>query len=154
MVKKEKGDFMIEILTQTEDMNNLPFYGSDMAAGADVKAHIKEEIILQPGASMLIPTGLKFAIPEGYEIQVRPRSGLALKHGITVLNTPGTIDADYRGELGVILINHGKAPFTITPGMRIAQLIVSPVIQAKFVTAEILSATNRGTGGFGHTGTH
>jgi dUTP pyrophosphatase len=145
---------MLEIPTQTENTDNLPFYGSDMAAGADVKAHIKEDIILHPGCSTLVPTGLKFAIPEGYEIQVRPRSGLALKHGVTVLNTPGTIDADYRGELGVILINHSKDPFTITPGMRIAQLIVAPVIRANFYATEVLSATNRGIGGFGHTGTH
>lgn len=148
------NDFIIEIPTQTENEDNLPSYGTDMAAGADVKAYIAENIILQPGESVLVPTGLKFAIPEGFEIQVRPRSGLALKHGVTVLNTPGTIDADYRGELGVILINHGKNSFTITPGMRIAQLIVAPVIRAKFLSAEALSATNRGIGGFGHTGTH
>ncbi len=144
----------IEIPTQTEDVDSLPSYGSAMAAGADVRAKISGIITLMPGTSVLVPTGLKFAIPEGYEIQVRPRSGLALKHGVTVLNTPGTIDADYRGELGVILINHGKEPFVITDGMRIAQLIVSPVIQAKFFLVEELSATNRGMGGFGHTGTH
>ena len=144
----------IEIPTQTEKLDHLPSYGSDMAAGADVRALVKEDIILMPGTSVLVPTGLKFAIPEGYEIQVRPRSGLALKHGVTVLNTPGTIDADYRGELGVILINHGKEPFVIANGMRIAQLIVSPVIRATFFLAEELNATNRGNGGFGHTGTH
>lgn len=142
----------IEIPTQTEDIENLPSYGSDSAAGADVRACLKDNINLSPGASVLVPTGLKFAIPEGYEIQVRPRSGLALKNGITVLNTPGTIDADYRGELGVILINHGKESFTITHGMRIAQLIVAPVIRAKFFSTDVLSATKRGVGGFGHTG--
>ena len=144
----------IEIPTQTENIDNLPSYGSDSAAGADVRALLKDNIILAPGASVLVPTGLKFAIPEGYEIQVRPRSGLALKNGITVLNTPGTIDSDYRGELGVILINHGKESFTITHGMRIAQLIVAPVVRAKFFSTDVLGATNRGIGGFGHTGTH
>jgi dUTP pyrophosphatase len=99
-----------------------------------------------------VPTGLRLAIPEGYEIQVRPRSGLALKHQITVLNTPGTIDADYRGEVGVILINHGKESFTLKPGMRIAQFVVAPVIQAKFLSTNELAETTRGSGGFGHTG--
>jgi dUTP pyrophosphatase len=102
----------------------------------------------------LIPTGLRFAIPAGYEIQVRPRSGLALKHGITVLNSPGTIDADYRGEVGVILINLGKTAFEIQPGMRIAQIVLSPVSKARFVLEESLVSTSRGEGGFGHTGTH
>ena len=146
---------LVEIPTQTDNLENLPSYGSDLAAGADVRACLAAEIILTPGSSTLVPTGLKFEIPAGYEIQVRPRSGLALKHGITVLNTPGTIDADYRGELGVILINHGKESFTISNGMRIAQLILSPVVQAKFiVVTEALSTTGRGSGGFGHTGTH
>jgi dUTP pyrophosphatase len=97
---------------------------------------------------------LRFSIPAGYEIQVRPRSGLSLKHQVTVLNTPGTVDADYRGEVGVILINHGKNPFVITPGMRIAQLVLAPVVRACFVREESLTATERGEGGFGHTGTH
>jgi len=142
----------LEIPTQVEDEATLPSYSSEWASGADVRAHLKEDRILQPGESTLLPTGLKFAIPEGYEIQVRPRSGLALKHQISVLNTPGTIDADYRGELGVILINHGKEPFTITPGMRIAQLVVAPVFQANFILANELAETTRGSGGFGHTG--
>lgn len=132
----------------------LPTYGSELAAGADVRANIESDIILLPGESRLVPTGLKFAIPEGYEIQVRPRSGLALKNQITVLNTPGTIDADYRGEVGVILINHGKMPFVITPGMRIAQIVLAPVAKALFVQEELLAGTSRGEGGFGHTGTH
>ena len=130
----------------------LPIYASDEAAGADVRAHIKEDLTLQPGESILVPTGLKFALEPGYEIQVRPRSGLALKHQITVLNSPGTIDADYRGELGVILINHGKKPFIIEKGMRIAQIVVAPVMRAKFVECESLPTTARGAGGFGHTG--
>ena len=130
----------------------LPVYASVDASGADVKAFIDTDIILTPGASKLIPTGIRMAIPKGYEIQVRPRSGLALKHGITVLNTPGTIDADYRGEVGIILINHGKEEFTITPGMRIAQLVLAPIVQAFFCLSGELSATQRGSGGFGHTG--
>ena len=129
-----------------------PSYASDLAAGADVRACIKEEIIILPGESALIPTGIKVAIPEGYEIQVRPRSGLALKNKITVLNTPGTIDADYRGVIGVILINHGHEPFRVTRGMRIAQIVVAPVFQASFIQEPSLTATVRGDGGFGHTG--
>lgn len=137
-----------------EEKAEIPQYASSGASGADVRAFLDEEMILKAGTSCLIPTGLKFAIPEGYEIQVRPRSGLALKHQITVLNTPGTIDADYRGELRVILMNHGKEDFTITPGMRIAQLVLAPVVQADFVVALELAGTQRGVGGFGHTGTH
>ncbi len=140
----------------TKNPENLPVYSSTDAAGADARANIDQEIILLPGTSVLIPTGLKVAIPSGYEIQVRPRSGLALKNQITVLNTPGTIDADYRGEIGIILINHGKENFHILPGMRIAQLIVSSVIQANFlqVTEDKLNSTPRGINGFGHTGIH
>ncbi len=144
----------VEISTIAAQEDQLPVYSSAQAAGADVRANITEEIVIEPGASRLIPTGLKFAIPAGYEIQVRPRSGLALKHGITVLNSPGTIDADYRGELGVILINHSKQPFVVTPGMRIAQIVVAAVVQAKFVKVESLELTVRGAGGFGHTGTN
>lgn len=142
----------IAVPTLVNEGAELPIYASDCAAGADVKAYLQQEIVLQPGQSTLIPTGLKFAIPEGYEIQVRPRSGLALKHGITVLNSPGTIDADYRGELGIILINHGLEPFTVTPGMRIAQIILAPVLMAEFAVEQALTATARGAGGFGHTG--
>lgn len=147
-------DQSIEIPTLTEEGASLPHYGSEWASGADVKARLNKDITLQPGSSTLIPTGLKFAIPAGYEIQVRPRSGLALKHQITVLNTPGTIDADYRGELGIILINLGQEPFVITPGMRIAQLILAPVFKANFILANELAETTRGSGGFGHTGFH
>jgi dUTP pyrophosphatase len=144
----------IEIPTVANDLEFVPIYASELAAGADVKACIKEQIILEPNASVLVPTGLRFAIPSGYEIQIRPRSGLALKNQITVLNSPGTIDADYRGEVGVILINHGKSSFTITPGMRIAQIVVARVERADFSLEKSLLTTSRGEGGFGHTGTH
>ena len=117
----------IDIPTTAENPEYLPTYASTGAAGADVKANVASNMVIKPGSSALVPTGLKVAIPDGYEIQVRPRSGLALKNQVTVLNTPGTIDSDYRGEIGVILINHGKEDFIVTPGMRIAQLIVSPV---------------------------
>ena len=137
-----------------EENASIPTYASEEAAGADVRAFIQEDLVLHAGESKLIPTGLKFAIPEGYEIQVRPRSGLALKHGVTVLNSPGTIDSDYRGELGVILINHSKQSFTITPQMRIAQIVLAPIFRAEFIEQEELVMTSRGEGGFGHTGTH
>lgn len=144
----------LEILVTAENEEFLPVYTSTGAAGADVRAAIKETIILRPGESKLIPTGLKLAIPEGFEVQVRPRSGLALKNQISVLNTPGTIDSDYRGEVGVILINHGKNDFLITPGMRIAQVVAAPVVQARFILSEELTTTVRSDGGFGHSGTH
>ncbi len=145
---------MIHISILVEDEEFLPVYSSELAAGADVRACIKEELTLEPGSTILVPTGISCAIPEGYEIQVRPRSGLALKHGITVLNSPGTIDADYRGEIKVILINHSKTSFVITPKMRIAQLVVAPVVRAVFAREESLVGTARGAGGFGHTGAH
>ena len=133
----------------------LPSYETAGAAGADLRANLKGEtpITVEVGARTLIPTGLRLAIPEGYEIQIRPRSGLALKHGITLPNSPGTIDADYRGPLGVILMNSGDAPFTVEHGLRIAQMVVAPVVQAKFSSVETLDDTARGTGGFGSTGT-
>ena len=131
----------------------MPYYASRGAAGADVSAFIDTEIILLPGSRRLIPTGLFFQIPHGYEIQVRSRSGLALKNGVTVLNAPGTIDSDYRGELMVILINRSSEPFTIENGMRIAQIVVAEVTQGEFKQVEEVStATERGEGGFGHTG--
>ncbi|MGD0664501.1 MAG: dUTP diphosphatase [Rhabdochlamydiaceae bacterium] len=148
-MSKNKAILIPTILSEGAE---LPSYGSDLAAGADARACLKEDIVIAPGDSALIPTGLKVAIPEGYEIQVRPRSGLALKNKITVLNTPGTVDADYRGEIGVILINHGREPFRVTPGMRIAQLVLSEVVQAHFSIEESLTSTARGEGGFGHTG--
>ncbi|NOY13280.1 MAG: dUTP diphosphatase [Deltaproteobacteria bacterium] len=123
-----------------------------MAAGLDIQARPETPIELPPGQRCLVPTGLAVAIPPGYEIQVRPRSGLAIKYGIALVNSPGTIDADYRGEIRIILINHGQENFTIYPGDRIAQLVVTPVCQADLVEVETLSETERGTGGFGHTG--
>lgn len=145
-------EIVIPVIAEREDL--LPVYSSVLAAGADVRACIAQDVEIPPGSSALIPSGLKLEIPAGYEIQVRPRSGLALKHQITVLNTPGTIDADYRGEVGVILINHGKNSFVVTPGMRIAQLVLAKVEQAHFVLCEQLTTTSRGVGGFGHTGTN
>jgi len=137
-----------------ENEEQIPKYATVDASGADVRAHLKEPVVIEPGSTAIIPTGIKAAIPSGYEIQVRPRSGLAAKNGVTVLNTPGTIDADYRGEICVILINCGKQAFTVTPGMRIAQLVLAPVVQAEFVLESCLTATTRGEGGFGHTGTN
>lgn len=130
----------------------LPHYTTKDSAGMDLYAAISENTILPPQDRMLVPTGLSIALPRGYEAQIRPRSGLALKNGITVLNTPGTIDADYRGEIGIILINLGREIFTIERGMRIAQMIISPVIQAELNLVEDLEKTDRGAGGFGHTG--
>ena len=131
----------------------LPVYATVESAGADLLAAVNADLILQPGARALVPTGIAIAIPSGYEAQVRPRSGLAIKHGITALNSPGTIDADYRGEVGVILINHGQEPFTIERGMRIAQLVVAPVTRAQWRETATLDDTARGGGGFGSTGT-
>ena len=130
----------------------LPAYATPGSAGLDLLAAISDDISLAPGSRALMPTGLAIALPEGYEAQVRPRSGLALKNGVTVLNSPGTIDADYRGEIGVILINHGDAPFVVTRGMRIAQLIVAPVTQLSWVETTELPTTTRGMGGYGSTG--
>lgn len=144
----------LQIPVLSADESCLPTYASQGAAGADVKAYIKDAIVIPPGTSKLIPTGLRVAIPQGYEIQVRPRSGLALKDQVTVLNSPGTIDSDYRGEVGVILINHGKQDFIVKPGMRIAQLVIAPVILGHFVITQELTETVRGAGGFGHTGIH
>jgi dUTP pyrophosphatase len=132
----------------------LPQYQSAHAAGLDLVAAVPEAspLILAPGQRALVPTGLSIALPAGYEAQVRPRSGLAAKHGVTVLNAPGTVDADYRGEIGVLLINHGDAPFTIRRGERIAQMVIASVARAEFVAAVTLTETERGGGGFGSTG--
>ncbi len=130
----------------------IPQYQTIEAAGADVCAFVSEPIIIKSSDYAMIPTGLRFEIPQGFEIQVRPRSGLAAKFGVTVLNSPGTIDSDYRGEVKILLINHGKNDFTINNGDRIAQLIVAPVIQARFNEQKDLSETERGSGGFGSTG--
>jgi dUTP pyrophosphatase len=132
----------------------LPAYQSALAAGLDLLAAVPEgaPIILAPGKYALVPTGLSIALPPGYEAQVRPRSGLAVKYGVTVLNAPGTVDADYRGEIGVPLINHGDSPFTIRRGERIAQMVIAAVVRAELVPVTILSDTARGGGGFGSTG--
>ena len=130
----------------------LPKYETEKAAGVDLRAAVEETTTLQPGEQKLIKTGLHIALPDGYEAQVRPRSGLAYKHGISIVNTPGTIDADYRGEIGIILINHGKEPFEIKRGERIAQMIINKVAQADFELVDELDETGRGEGGFGHTG--
>ena len=132
----------------------LPFYASDGAAGADLRANFPDRgsLVLKPGARALVPTGLRLAIPQGFEIQLRPRSGLALKHGITLPNSPGTIDSDYRGPLGVIVMNAGEDAFEVEHGMRIAQMVVAPVVRAEFALCESLDQTERGSGGFGSTG--
>ena len=132
----------------------LPAYHSALAAGLDLLAAVPEDapVMLAPAKYALIPTGLTIALPEGYEAQVRPRSGLAAKHGVTVLNAPGTVDADYRGEIGVLLINHGDTPFLVRRGERIAQMVIAAVVRAEFALVASLSATERGGGGFGSTG--
>ncbi len=130
----------------------LPRYETDDAAGMDLRAAMAEPVVLAPGDHSFVPTGLALEIPRGYEGQVRPRSGLARKHGLTVLNAPGTIDADYRGEVAVLLINLGRNEVTLAPGERIAQLIIAPVTRATLVETESLETTERGAGGFGHTG--
>ena len=132
----------------------LPAYQTALAAGLDLTAAVADDapLTLEPGRSALVPTGLHIALPEGFEAQVRPRSGLAAKHGVTVLNAPGTIDADYRGEIGVLLINHGQAPFVVRRGERIAQLVIAKVEQALWQPVETLPDSARGSGGFGSTG--
>ncbi len=142
------------ILIRAERGARIPEYKTKDAAGADICARIDAPRVIHPGERYLVPTGLFMEIEPGFEVQVRPRSGLALKHGITVLNTPGTIDADYRGEIGVLLINLGDAPWTLTDGERIAQMVAAPVTRAVFRVADSLSRTARGTGGYGSTGTH
>lgn len=132
--------------------NPLPRYESALAAGMDIRCHIAQPITLQPLERKLLPTGLYIELPVGYEAQIRPRSGLALKRGLTVLNTPGTIDADYRGEIGVILINLSNEPQTIEPGERICQMVIAKHEQPELLTVEVLGTTERGAGGFGHSG--
>ncbi|MBR5844035.1 MAG: dUTP diphosphatase [Bacteroidaceae bacterium] len=130
----------------------LPSYSTPLSAGMDIRANLNEPITLQPGERRLIPTGLFIALPEGYEAQIRPRSGLALKHGITVLNSPGTIDADYRGEVGIILINHSDKAFVIEDGERVGQMVVAQYSRVEWNETDSLDETERGAGGFGHTG--
>jgi dUTP pyrophosphatase len=130
----------------------LPSYESEGSSGMDLRASVKEPVLLHPGEISLIPTGLAVSVPRGYEAQIRPRSGLALKHGIGIVNSPGTIDSDYRGEIGIIVINWGQRPFTIRRGDRIAQMIITKVCQAHFIEVDLLDSTGRGEGGFGHSG--
>ena len=130
----------------------LPEYATAHAAGVDLRAAVTAEVVLSPGQRLLVPTGLRIALPDGYEAQVRPRSGLAIRHGIGMVNAPGTIDADYRGEIMVVLINWGHEPFPIRRGDRIAQLVVAPVTRVEWEEAPALPPTERGDGGFGHTG--
>jgi len=131
---------------------DLPTYATAASAGLDLLAAVSGEMAIAPQARALVPTGIAIALPAGYEAQVRPRSGLALKHGVTVLNSPGTIDADYRGEIGVILVNLGPETFTVTRGMRVAQLVIAPIVQALWQEAAALPDSKRGSGGFGSTG--
>ncbi len=142
----------MKIRIVNKSTNQLPQYATTQSAGIDLRANLSEPITLKPLERKLIPTGLFIELPEGYEAQIRPRSGLALKHGITVLNSPGTIDADYRGEIGVILINLSDSEFTIEHGERICQMIIASHEQAEWVEVEELNETERGAGGFGHTG--
>ncbi len=141
----------IKRLPNGQDMP-LPAYQTQHAAGMDLCAAVEKDVVLAPGAHAIIPTGFAIALPEGFEAQVRPRSGLAAKNAVTVLNAPGTIDADYRGEVGVILINHGKTDFTVTRGLRIAQMVVAPVRMVMWEEKAELADTTRGAGGFGSTG--
>lgn len=149
---------MVTVAVQWDDGADralgLPEYATAGAAGADLRANFPDRraVVLAPGARVLVPTGLRLAVPEGYEVQLRPRSGLALRHGITLPNSPATIDSDYRGPLGVIVMNAGAEPFEIVHGARIAQMVVAPVVRAQFETAADLDETVRGTGGFGSTG--
>jgi dUTP pyrophosphatase len=141
---------LVKIINQSG--NPLPQYQTSHSAGMDLHAHLLDSIVLQPGERKLIPTGLTLELPEGHEAQIRPRSGLALKHGITVLNSPGTIDADYRGELKVLLINLGQEPFEIANGERIAQMVIARHETVKWMVAEQLTETSRGAGGYGSSG--
>ena len=143
---------MVRVKIVNKSHHSLPQYSTSSSAGMDLRANRDAPIFLKPIQRVLVPTGLFMALPEGYEAQVRPRSGLAIKHGITVLNTPGTIDADYRGEIGVILMNFGQEDFLIQDGERIAQMVVSKYEKVDFLDVELLDETERGSGGFGHSG--
>ncbi len=142
----------LKVLDHAKDLP-LPAYATAQAAGMDIVAAIDQPITMQPGERALVPTGLSIALPAGFECQIRPRSGLAAKNGVTVLNSPGTVDADYRGEIKAILINHGQEPFTIERGMRIAQMVIARYTQASWNVVSDLDETTRGAGGFGSTGT-
>lgn len=143
---------MIEVKVVNKGHHPLPAYATSQSAGMDLRANLDEPVVLKPLERRLIPTGLYIALPEGYEAQVRPRSGLALKKGITVLNSPGTVDADYRGEVGVVLVNLSAEEFTVNDGERIAQMVIARHEQADFTIVEALDETERGAGGYGHTG--
>lgn len=149
-----KAGVRVQVLRGSEGSCSpgMPRYMSDYASGFDLQACLARDVELAPGQRALVPTGLRISIPQGFEGQVRPRSGLAARHGVTVLNTPGTIDSDYRGEICVILINLGSEPYTISHGDRMAQLVIAPVVQAELVEVDCLDATGRGVGGFGSTG--
>ncbi|MGB1019598.1 MAG: dUTP diphosphatase [Flavobacteriaceae bacterium] len=144
---------MIRVAVKNQSTNELPVYGTAQAAGLDLRAYLTESVKLEPLERKIIPTGLSIILPDGYEAQVRPRSGLAAKHGITVLNAPGTIDADYRGDIGVVLVNLSKESFEIEPGMRIAQLVVAQYEKIEWKVVASLTDSERGAGGFGSTGT-
>jgi len=146
----EKIKVCIQKIAGSEDIP-LPTYMTDQSAGMDICAAVSEETIILPGQRQKIPTGMMIALPEGYEAQIRPRSGLAINQGITLLNSPGTIDADYRGEIALIIINHGEEPFVVARGMRLAQMVVQKIFQVDWVNAAELNITSRGSGGFGHT---
>ena len=143
---------MVKIKVVNRGHHPLPAYATPQSAGMDLRANLEEAVTLHPMERRLIPTGLYIALPEGYEAQVRPRSGLALKHGLTVLNAPGTIDADYRGEIGVVLINLSTEDFTVNDGERIAQMVIARCEQAEMAPVDVLDETERGAGGYGHTG--
>lgn len=147
----EKIKLKIKALPSAEGLP-MPAYQSEHASGVDLMAAVAEDVTIAPGKWALVPTGLSVEIPDGYEAQIRPRSGLALKHGISLVNTPGTIDADYRGEIGIILINFGGMEFTVKRGDRIAQMVFTKVYRAEFIVSDGLSETGRNDGGFGHTG--
>ena len=146
-----KNEIEVKI-TRCRSEARLPRYMTEQAAGMDLYAALDDDVVLQPGQRVMVPTGIAIALSSGYEAQVRPRSGLAAKYGVTLVNSPGTIDADYRGEISVIIINHGEADFTINNGERIAQMVVAPVLRCHWNLVENLEASERGSGGFGHTG--
>lgn len=142
----------VKVAVINDGKHQLPQYSTPQSAGLDLRASLDQPVVLQPGERSLIPTGIKLALPPGMEAQVRPRSGLAYKHGVTVLNAPGTIDADYRGDIGVILVNHGNVAFTVEDGSRIAQIVLAKYEQVEWKEVRELTGTNRGDGGFGSTG--
>ncbi|TFH38762.1 MAG: dUTP diphosphatase [Chrysiogenales bacterium] len=143
---------MIDIKIKAAAGAKIPVYKSSGASGADISAHVRDPITLKPGETILVPTGISIELPDGYEAQIRPRSGLAINNGITLLNSPGTIDSDYRGEIKIIMTNLGQNDFTITDGMRIAQMIVNRTYQGNFIVVDDIGTTERNKGGFGHSG--